>query len=65
MHNILESFYDNPRPAKLIFYYVTDAYRSYLDNLSELSLNIEIDCRDLFNSKDAKDKIIVYRIVPS
>ncbi len=64
MHNILESFYDNPRPIRLIFYYVTAAYRSFLDDLDELTLNTELDCRDLFNSKDTRDKLLVYQMAP-
>ena len=60
MYNVLKSLYETPRTAKIIFYYVTEAYRSYLDNLSELSLETELDCRDLFNSKDEKDRLIVY-----
>ncbi|MCR4656742.1 MAG: class I SAM-dependent methyltransferase [Lachnospiraceae bacterium] len=64
LKNILVSYYDRPRRMKLIFYYVTPEYISCLDDHPEFQLIHDIDCRDLFNSKDAKDRIMLYQTAP-
>ena len=61
MHNILESYYEYPRPMRFIFYYINESYASYLESINEISPVLEKDCRDLFQSKDQKDKFIVYQ----
>ena len=64
MHNILGSYYEYPRLMRFIFYYINASYASYLENINEISTVLEKDCRDLFQSKDQKDKFIVYEAKP-
>ena len=40
MHKILESYYENPREMKLLFYYPSDEYISYLMTVNELKMCI-------------------------
>ena len=61
IRNIIVSYYDCPRRIKLIFYYVTPEYFSCLGDYPEFELIQDIDCRDLFNSKDTKDRILLYQ----
>ena len=62
MHNILASWYEYPRSIRLIFYYINGSYASYLESIREISCISETDCRDLFNSRDHRDKYIIYQI---
>lgn len=70
MGQIIGSYYENPRPMKLFFYYPDPEYVSYLltgDNtrmLDELYFLDEIDCRDLFDEKDEREKIMIFELVP-
>lgn len=48
IHRILESYYEKPREIKLLFYYPSDEYISYLMTVDEFMFEDEIDCRDLF-----------------
>ncbi len=61
IRNIIVSYYDSPRKMKLIFYYVTPEYFSCLEDYPEFQLLKDIDCLDLFNSKDIKDRILLYQ----
>ena len=61
IRNIIISYYDYPRKMKLIFYYVTQEYISCLEDYPEFLLVQDIDCRDLFNSRDTKDRILLYQ----
>ena len=61
IRNIIVSYYDYPRKIKLIFYYVTPEYISCLGDYPEFRLVHDIDCRDLFSSKDTKDRILLYQ----
>lgn len=61
IRNIIVSYYDYPRKIKLIFYYVTPEYISCLGDYPEFRLTQDIDCRDLFRSKDTKDRILLYQ----
>lgn len=57
---IKESWYADPRELYLFFYYPSDEYVSYLMTVQELSFEDEIDCRDLFDGKDEREKILVF-----
>ena len=59
---IIDSYFDNPRPMLLFFYYPTDEYSACLMEQRDLQLAGEIDCRDLFHNDDPKEKILVFRI---
>lgn len=62
MHRILESYYDNPRELRLLFYYPSDEYISYLMTVDELMFSDEIDCKDLFPGNDARERIIIFEL---
>ena len=57
---IRESWYRNPRELLLFFYYPSDEYISYLMNVDELLFVDEIDCRDLFEGKNIRERIMVF-----
>ena len=59
---IMDSFFANPRPMLLFFYYPTEEYLDCLMSQSALQLAGEIDCRDLFHNDDPKEKILVFKI---
>lgn len=62
MRRILESYYDNPREMRLLFYYPSDEYISYLMTVDELMFSDEIDCKDLFPGNDARERIIIFEL---
>lgn len=59
---ILESYYENPRAIQLMFYYPSDEYVSFLMTQDELMFSDEIDCRDLFDGNDSREKILVFDV---
>ena len=62
MARIMESWYENPREILLFFYYPADAYISYLMTVYELEFFGEIDCGDLFDGNDPRERIAVFRL---
>ncbi len=62
LNRIVESYYENPRDMLLFFYYPDDAYISYLMSVSEITFLDEIDCMDLFEKKDDRERIMVFEI---
>ena len=60
---IYESFYEHPREIQLLFYYPADAYVSYLMTEEQLMFSDEIDCVDLFEGENPREKILVFEIV--
>ncbi len=61
MGRITESYYSKPREILLFFYYPSDEYISYLMTVDELEFADEIDCRDLFEGKDARERIVIFQ----
>lgn len=59
---ILESYYEAPRVMKLFFYYPSDEYISLLMTMSEVTFLDEIDCRDLFEGNNKREKILIFEI---
>ena len=59
---ILESYYENPRELYLFFYYPSEEYVSYLMTVDELEFYDEIDCSDLFEGKDSRERILIFMI---
>lgn len=59
---IRKSYYENPRAMKLFFYYPSDEYVSYLMTVSELCFVDEIDCQDLFEGRNAREKILIFEM---
>lgn len=59
---IYESFYENPREILLFFYYPSDEYVSYLMTQEQLVFFDEIDCMDLFEGGDSRERILVFEL---
>ena len=60
---ILDSYYENIRTIQLFFYYPPDEYISYLMTVDELMYYDEIDCRDLFDGNDSRERIMIFEIM--
>lgn len=60
---IIESYYLEPRNLLLFFYYPSDEYISYLMSVDELEFMDEIDCRDLFNEDNYRERIMIFQIL--
>ena len=59
---ITESWYENPREIFLFFYYPADEYISYLMTVDELEFYDEIECDDLFDGSDPRERIMVFQL---
>jgi hypothetical protein len=62
MARILESYYENPREILLFFYYPSDEYVSYLTTRDALLFYDELDCRDLFDGNDRRERILIFSL---
>lgn len=62
MGRILDSYYENPRQMYLFFYYINDEYLSYLMTMEEVLFEDEIDCKDLFEGNNEREKIMIFSI---
>ena len=62
MARIIESYYENPREIFLFFYYPADEYISYLMTVDELEFYDEIECDDLFEGKDNRERIMIFQL---
>lgn len=62
MARIIESYYAEPREIFLFFYYPSDEYMCYLTTVDELEFYDEIDCRDLFDGNDKRERIMIFRL---
>ena len=60
MARLIESYYENLREVFLFFYYPSEEYISYLMTVDELEFYDEIDCGDLFEGKDARERIVIF-----
>lgn len=60
MSRIEESYYESPRKMLLFFYYPSDEYVAYLMTKDEVSFLDEIDCRDLFEGNDSREKVLIF-----
>ncbi len=59
---IIGSYYEAPREIFLFFYYPSDEYVSYLMTVDELMFYDEIDCSDLFDGENMRERILVFRL---
>lgn len=59
---ILDSYYTSPREVHLFFYYPSDEYVSFLMTQDQLRFLDEIDCGDLFQGAEAREKILIFEI---
>ena len=62
MARIIESYYENPRELFLFFYYPSDEYISYLMTVDELEFYDEIECDDLFEGHDIRERIMIFQL---
>lgn len=63
MGKILRSRYDAPREIFLFFYYPSDEYLAWLMTVDELTFVDEIDCRDLFEGEDKRERIMIFEML--
>lgn len=59
---IRESYYEVPREILMFFYYPSDEYLSFLMTVDELIFADELDCTDLFDGKDKRERIMIFRL---
>ena len=62
MARIIESWYADPREILLFFYYPSDEFMCYLMTVDELEFYDEIDCGDLFEGNDSRERIMVFEL---
>ncbi len=62
MARIIESYYTAPREMFLFFYYPSDEYMCYLATIDELEFYDEIDCVDLFDGNNSRERIMIFRL---
>ncbi len=62
MARIIESWYESPREVFLFFYYPADEYISYLMTIDELEFYDEIECDDLFEGTDPRERIMIFQL---
>ena len=62
MARICESWYETPREIFLFFYYPADEYISYLMTVDELEFYDEIECDDLFDGNDPRERIMIFQL---
>lgn len=60
--NIFDSLYHHPREILLFFYYVNEEVENFLNNHVRLEAVESIQCGDLFQETDEKERILVYRV---
>lgn len=60
---IRKSYYDNPRAIQLFFYYPSDEYISFLMTVPELCFIDEIDCMDLFEGNNDRERVVIFEII--
>lgn len=60
---VYESYYEQPREILLFFYYLSGEYISCLMTQEQLMFLDEIDCMDLFEGKNSREKVIVFEVV--
>ena len=64
LRRIARSQAERPRAMKLCCYYPSDAYAAALEAAPEAACVDSIDCGDLFNGRDPRERILVYAFAP-
>ena len=62
MARILESYYEDPREIFLFFYYPAEEYMAYLMSVDLLDFYDEIECEDLFDGKNLRERIMIFQL---
>ena len=60
---VKESYYVNPREMQLFFYYPSDEYVAYLMTQEELMFVDEIDCNDVFEGENLRERILIFEVI--
>mgnify|MGYP000445920737 CR=1 FL=1 len=60
---IYYSYYEYPRELLLFFYYPSDEYIRFLMTQKQLVFFDQIDCRDLFDGKNPRERILVFEVI--
>ena len=60
VERIVRSWYEEPRMMQLFFYYPTDEDVAVLTGTPELMFSDEIDCSDLFDGAQQRERILVF-----
>ena len=60
---VLESYYENSREMQLFFYYPSDEYVAFLMTQDELMFVDEIDCSDLFDGENQRERILIFEVI--
>jgi len=63
MGRVMDAYYEAPRAMYLFFYYPNDEYVSYLMTALELMFTDEIDCGDLFEGENNRERILIFEVV--
>jgi len=59
---VMDSYYRNPREMYLFFYYPDDSYVSCLMTQPELEFVDEIECMDLFEGNNSRERILIFQV---
>lgn len=59
---VKDSYYARPRRLQLFFYYPSPEYVAYLMTEPELLFVDEIDCADLFEGANSRERILVFEL---
>lgn len=62
LSKIYDSFYKHPRELLLFFYYPSDEYISTLMTQEHLLFLDEIDCEDLFQGNNPRERILIFTV---
>ena len=62
MARILDSYYENQREILFFFYYPSDEFVADLMTVDELDFYDEIDCGDLFEGDDPRERILMFSL---
>lgn len=60
---ILTSYYETPRELLLFFYYPSDEYVAFLMTQEHLLFSDEIDCSDLFEGRNSRERILIFETI--
>lgn len=62
IRRITDEYYADPRDMYLFFYYALDSYTGDLMTEASLEYAGEIDCRDIFQRDDHRERILIFRV---
>lgn len=63
MGRIIQSYHKDSRKLKLFFYYPSHDVIAYLMSLNEFIFLDEIDCEDLYEEKDERERIMIFETI--